>query len=434
MRHTITTLLGGLLIFVFVPLASAQMSDQREQEPWDVHFFGRLQTLGFMQAVKDEFRDNARLYLYLKQARLGVHATYEDVAFDLQLAFGGEEEVRAPSPGVALSLLDLSADIPIRKSLRVRVGQYKVPYGRENIVDEGAMLFSEPSIQYLGSKLGRDVGITLHGYSGSFASALGIFTGGGRDVPIRYIPLDLGFPMVVARVGLNEGIDDDIFTTHQTGFESGSGMAMYVNALYMKDSKVGHSTAFNVKLADKSLFLNSNWNPFIAKRPLEKNEFWQAGFDMAMRMRMPNGSVISGEAEYNYGIFKNPYGKITLSEGRALASYYTKPIELAVRYAFLRPDAGLGVTDGTGKVTQIVDEKLIQEIGFAISYYLKGDWVKLTAELPVYIDVPVATEPNLGAYVLTQQVDQTSVLVAPTNGKVSRQTVVEARMQLQVRF
>ena len=83
------------------------------------------------------------------------------------------------------------------------------------------------------------------------------------------------------------------------------------------------------------------------------------------------------------------------------------------------------------KIFQIVDNKWIQEITMAVSYYLHGNRIKLTAELPIGINVPVATETNLGAYPLMQQPDQTTVIPA---GNVSRQTVVEARLQLQVMF
>ena len=65
----------------------------------------------------------------------------------------------------------------------------------------------------------------------------------------------------------------------------------------------------------------------------------------------------------------------------------------------------------------------------SLSYYLSGNRVKLTAELPVGINIPVAVEPNIGAFPLTQQPDQTTVI---TNGRVERQTIVEARLQLQV--
>ena len=63
--------------------------------------YGRLQTIAFGQYVNDNFANKVRLYLYLKQARFGVSTYYDDVKFDFQAAFGGEEEIKAPSPGGA---------------------------------------------------------------------------------------------------------------------------------------------------------------------------------------------------------------------------------------------------------------------------------------------------------------------------------------------
>jgi hypothetical protein len=439
MRHFIWFLLTALLVLTSLSGLQAFAQERDGLKPASdsgsspLAFYGRLQTLGFLQNLTDHYRDNTRVYLYLKQARLGASATYKDIDFDVQFALGGEDVVKAPSPGVALSLLDLSADIPITKSLRIKAGQFKVPYGRENLTDEGMLQFTDLSIQFLGFKLGRDVGIALHGNSGTFTSIVGVFTGGGRDVPIRYIPIDLGLPMVVARVGINDGLDQNLFNIQQNLVESSSGYALFVNALYTKDSKVGHSTALNVKLDDKSLLMNSNWNPYIGRSPLLKSELWQIGADVEARIS-GNKRGISAEAEFNYGSFKNGYGSLAILGARAQGAYFTNPFEIAGRYALLRPDENFGVRDNLGTVYQIVDSKLMQEITTSVSYYVQGNRVKLTAELPIFINEPVITEPNLGTYPLIQQPDQVTLAGPPTKALVERQTVVEARLQLQVTF
>ncbi len=440
MRYNRWFLLIAALVSAVVILSGGPAFSQEESRSkaaadtgGSLAFFGRLQTLGFLQNLTDHVRDNTRVYLYLKQARFGAKATYKNIDFDFQIALGGEEEVKAPSPGVDLSLLDLSADIPITKSWRLRAGQFKVPYGRENLTDEGLLQFTDLSVQFSGFKLGRDVGLALHGHSGPLTSTVGVFTGGGRDVPIRYIPLDLGFPMVVARIGVNEDLDEDLFSVQQSMLGATSGYSLFLNGLYTKDSKVGHSTALNVKLEDKSLLLNSNWNPYIGKSPLLKSEFWQVGADGAARI-CGREKGISAEGEINYGSFKNGYGSLSLLGGRAQAGYFTNPYEIALRYSVLRPDENFAVRDNTGKFYQIVDPKLIQEITTSISYYVEGNRVKLTAELPVFINEPVITEPNLGTYPLLQQPDQVTLAGPPNKVVVERQTVIEARLQLQVAF
>lgn len=403
-------------------------------EALNIGLYGRLQTIGFIQSLDDQFADSRRMYLYLKQARLGVEGTYEDVLFNMQLAFGPEDEVAAPSPGVGLSLLDLYADFAVTKSFRIRFGQFKVPYGREGLTNAGYLQFNDRSLQFLGSKLGRDVGVAFYAKSGDFASIVGLFTGGGRDIPIRYIPQDLGLPMITTRIGINSNLDIDLFTLKQTMNEKdGSGYAIYVNGLYTKDSRIAHSTALNVKLADKSLLLNSSWNPFIGKRPLTKGEFWQAGGDVAFRTVLKEKVALLGEAELNYSAFKNEYGSLGLTGGRAQIGVDTKPFEVALRYAFLRPDEKLAYVS-SGISYPILNSDMIHEINLGVSYFLRGDRLKLTADLPITIGTPVLTEPGVGAYLLTQQPDQVSFIAAPRNSKVDRQTVVEARLQLQFLF
>ena len=162
----------------------------------------RLQLLGFGQVVDDAFRNDARMYLFLKQGRLSVSGHYGETLFKVQMALGGEAEIKAPNPGVSLDLLDLYADtqLPVL-DLRVRVGQFRTLYSRERLTDSAVLPFADRSIQNLAFRMGRDVGLALHGKSGPVVAGFGVFTGGGRDIPERYLPQNLGIPMVMLRAG-----------------------------------------------------------------------------------------------------------------------------------------------------------------------------------------------------------------------------------------
>src|SRR4029079_16721515 len=85
------------------------------------------------------------------------------------------------------------------------------PYSRERLTDSGVLLFGDRSIQNEAFQVGRDVGATFYTQSGPLVAGLGIFTGGGRDVPTRYLPQTLGVPMVVLRAGFDGGIGEDVF-------------------------------------------------------------------------------------------------------------------------------------------------------------------------------------------------------------------------------
>jgi hypothetical protein len=422
-----------ILIFAAGGFAYAQSTDSSGNVTnQNFSIYGRLQMMGLAQSVLDKVQSDKRIYLFLKQARLGVHSNYDDIKLDFETAFGGEEVVAAPSPGVSLQLLDFSIDVPLAESLRLKVGQFKVPYGREEFEDEGSIMFGDRSIQYNAFVIGRDVGMALYGSSDSYSGTLGVFTGGGRDVPLRYLPEKLGFPMVVLRLGYNDGYDTDPLYLRESGYNMPNGTAIYLNGLYIRDFRIGHSTVLNVKTIDKSLLLDSYWNPYIGVSPLDQGRFWQIGADAAFRQPFAAGWQISGEAEINHGGYTNTYGSLSVTGGRAQLALSSMPYELGIRYAFIIPDSRFAYLASNHQSYHITSDELINEITLGITYYIKGDRLKVTADLPLLFQVPIMDDPVSGSYVLTQQPDQVSYI--STGGNVVRENVVQARLQLQYAF
>jgi hypothetical protein len=162
------------------------------------------------------------------------------------LATGGEDIT--PNTNAALGLLDFSFEVPLIAGTSAKIGQFLVPYGRERLTDDSTMSFGERSVENLGFAWNRDYGVALSGTQDKLAGTLAVMSGGGRDVPQRF-PLETsGFPMIVARVGYNDGIDRDVY--HVSARDNDPGRvksALYGNDLYMKDSLIGHSTVINVR-------------------------------------------------------------------------------------------------------------------------------------------------------------------------------------------
>jgi len=433
MRTIRNIFIGLFIIQISSAVNYAQNSDtEKHESTLEITPYGRLQLLGFAQSLTDNVQKNQRVYIYLKEARLGFYGHDGDTKLDVQFAFGGEDIVVAPSPGVSLQLLDFSIDIPLSSSLRFKAGQFKVPYGREGMTNTGYFSFGDRSILYNAFGMGWDVGFATYGSSGDLTGVVGIFTGGGRDVPIKYLPEKIGIPMVVFRAGINHGYDEDILTTKQTNCNLSSGSAFYINALYTWDSRIGHSTALNVKSSDKSLLLNGNWNPFIAASPLDEGQLWQIGADAAVRTSIDESKTFFAEAELNSGGYNNKYGSIFLVGGRTQFGIHMNPYEIALRYAFVRPDSKFAYRSSTRQLYNIVDKNLIHEITLGATYFLKGDRLKLILDVPLLIQVPVMNDPISGAYVLTQQPDQVSYLAS--GGMINRQNVVQGRIELQYAF
>lgn len=386
-----------------------------------------VQVMGAAQQVDDPVANDQRLYLFMKEARLRATGRYQDVRLNLELALGGEEAVSTQT-GVSLSLLDLNVDLPLRFLPKgvLRVGQFKVPYGREALTSSGDSVFAARSISDLGFRVGRDVGLALTTRPGPLTATFGVFTGGGRDLPQRFLPEQLGVPLFVARVGAGNLDEEDPYALKAARPARGTEGKISLNALFTRDSRVGHSTVFNVKLADKSLLLNPNWNPYLARAPLSQGELWQVGADAVVRGAVGSWRT-SGEAEVDWAGYSNDWGVLHMGGLRVKGGVGRGPIDVSLRYAALFPDAHFA--QGGAPLT---GTSPIHEFTPSLAYRFAGDHLKLVADLPVLLQAPVFTEPNVGAYVGTDLPDQSTVLAS--GGQVARQNVVEGRLLLQARF
>ncbi len=421
---------AAVLVAGMAPAGFGMGHEVVNTDDFNLNIGGRIQEVAYGELLHDPVpgKDNARVYLFLKQARLNLNGRVNGIKYNTEWV-GAAEDVNGSNNG--LTLLDFSFDVPVWKmeSTWFKVGQFKVPYGRESINDEAQFQLVEHSIDYFGFNLGRDVGAAVHTYSGKFAGTFGVFTGGSRDVPLRFLPEHLGIPMLVARMGFNDGLDKDIFTVAQNDLHPERMVsAAYVNAMYLRDTRIGHSTVLQVRTAEKSVLMNTNWNPFLARAPLDRGEFWQGGWDAAARGPMGENKAWSAEAEYNYASYENKYGKLRINGARVQGGLLFGKFEVALRYAVLVPDNNFNKAG-----VQISGRRPIQEIAPAFSYYMRGHDHKIVLDFPVLIDTPVFIENASGSYVSVEQPDQASVIV-PATGRVERQTVPEARLMYQLAF
>lgn len=432
----------GTFVIGFLSHGFGMGHEVANTDNFNMNIGGRIQEVAYGQLLHDPYGDNARVYLFIKQARFRVNGHVDDIKYDMQWV-GAAEDINGSNAG--LTLLDASFDVPLfnLESTWFKVGQFKVNYGRESITDEAQFQFVDRSIDFMGFNLGRDYGAALHTYHNKFAGSLGIFTGGARDVPLRFLPERLGVPMTVLRIGYNDGLDSDIFTVKQNNLKpTRTAKATYINAMYMKDTRIGHSTVLNVRTTEKTLLLNTNWNPFLAQglsagvgssgpNTVDRGAFWQIGWDAAARGPLGN-CAWSVEAEANYAQFENKYGKLHTPGARVQGAIAHNKLEFALRYAIL----GIDNNFKNGGV-KISNGKPVQEVAPAFSYYINGHDHKVVLDFPILINVPIFIENNAGnkdgAYVGTEQPDQVSV-ISGGKGRLEYQTVPEARLMYQLAF
>lgn len=444
MKRTLSILMTAALAAALAPSALALEVVKNDKLKLDIH--GRGQMIGVGQvAVPDPYRDHARVYLFMKQARLGFKGNYEDIKFETQFSFGGEN---TNGSNTDLGMLDFVADLPIKPlgpETSLKVGQFRVPYGREGITDRGYMNFSERSIATMASYQTRDYGLALQRYSGKFAGTMGVFSGGGRNVPQRYLPEVLGVPEVVARLGYNDGVDADIYHVVGTDVDlTRTTKAAYVNALFMQDTIIGHGVVQNLRTIDKNLLIDSNYNPFIIAGPnnaagttggantLQRGRTWFVGGDAVLRHPLANGHLLETEAQVDWGGFYNRYGTIHITSARAQVAYHVKPYQIGVRWAGLMLDKKAGYINGGVKRSPGMGS-VIHEVTPSLTWHIKKHNLKIVADAPLYLNMPVFIEKGVGAYVFASQPGQVTTLTTGGN-TVVRRTVMEGRMMLQFMF
>src|SRR5450755_1055369 len=125
MRHVGKILAAAALLGGLVPL-SASAGAWEDSGLWlnngvsvvntdqnKLDIFGRAQMIGTGEIVPDPKAQHQRIYLFLNEARMGLKGQYSDVfKYEMQMNFGGES---INGSNTDMSLLDMVADIPIRK-------------------------------------------------------------------------------------------------------------------------------------------------------------------------------------------------------------------------------------------------------------------------------------------------------------------------------
>lgn len=134
--------------------------------------------------VPEDDVESSSVDFMIRRARLVVQASgwHDLVELQVQLGFGFLDlDPVAPAP-----LRDAYITISPWRDLNVRVGQMKVPFGRQRIISSGAQQMVDRSLVTGELNLDRDVGLQLFsrdlfGLGGWLGYAVGVFGGDGRN-------------------------------------------------------------------------------------------------------------------------------------------------------------------------------------------------------------------------------------------------------------
>jgi len=426
-----TRLTGGILALIALLLwtlpAAGQDKDQPKNEGPVVHGFIRPDWL--IQNVDDPFRDDLRIYHFLSRTRVYLKGTYEGVRYRVELGLSGPEvEIpvsRSGFWGMPQILQDFYADVPFPgvENVYVRLGQFKVPAGAEGLTYSAYLPFVERSIAQKFVGLLRDYGAALHAYpSENVSLALALQTGLGRSIPNRYLPEVFGFPFVTARVQFGPNQGHDLFRLKPMPSGDELEVRLGANVTYYKDVIAGHSSALNVWNKEKPILLQSGWNPYIARREaghLKAGELLIGGGDIALGYPTAQGALWL-EGQVTYGQYKNDFGDVAVTAVRAQATYSLETVAFGLRYALVQLDELGG---------DAVGDDPIHEVTPMLTYRLQKN-VKIILDGSILLDVPVAVEEGVGAYVLTDHPEE----ITAEGVTIERQNVINLRAAVQINF
>jgi len=407
------------ILFLTLITISANAVEILDKDDAELNLGGRIQSYGVMETLNDKASDNPRIILFVRDTRLRLDGSQNNINYELEVMLGGEADdlINRPNKGDAASkpitalLMDAFGEFKLKDNLSLRAGQFKVPYSRENLTEGADLQFTNRSINHRALNVGRDTGIMLHGSMDNKFGALAILTGGGINQRVRYIPVKMGFPLTALRIGYNT-LDADPLEVKEF-YPDKEGLAIYANALYVKNTKVGHGSVLSMRQHGRS-FLMSGWNPYLSGAYGE--ELTQIGADFAMQ-KMHNDKLFSVGAEFNYGTYDGDAGSLSMSAATARAGLLVNDwLQLGARYSIFIPD----------KEIEFLDNQGVQVIAPAITAHFNKN-LKLKMDLPIMLDAPLGKEEGLGHYNLIYQPGQTYL-------PVERKTAVTGRMILQFAF
>lgn len=125
---------------------------------------------------------NARDRFLIRRARLGVQGQWkEPVSFKLEADFGNNS--LSGKSGYSAQITDVYATYSSSRAFNVRLGQFKTPFGYEQLTSDTKVLTIERSLPNDRLTVGRQVGLGVFGeiLEGKLTYSTGVFNGNGAN-------------------------------------------------------------------------------------------------------------------------------------------------------------------------------------------------------------------------------------------------------------
>ena len=116
--------------------------------------FNSLLKFRYLYLFDDGTEDTSTFQIPVARMSFSGNAFKPEYKYGVELEFAGGDT----------RLLDFFTEYDYRSYAKFRVGQFKVPYSRQQLVSEGNLLFTERSVANDEFNLGRDIGLMFYGY------------------------------------------------------------------------------------------------------------------------------------------------------------------------------------------------------------------------------------------------------------------------------
>jgi phosphate-selective porin OprO and OprP len=285
-------------------------------------------------------------------------------AYTKDLTYQLEVDPRAYASASNKGLVDAWLNYKLLDEVQLKVGQYKVPFLRQQITSDGAQEFVDRSPAVDNMKADYDIGPMLNGKvaNGLAYYYLGWFGGAGQTTGRSN-----NNNLFAARVVVNP-LGDMPYSEADTGYSEKP--LLSIGANYFRNSVVKTGAALDISVpnyAGSGGWLGKGFNKAGLAATNDKFDVDSYGADLAFKWMgmFLQGEYILGQAEAQSN------GNLLRAQGFYTEAGYTlipKTLELALRYSYYDPDR------------DVANNNVTEQIG-AVSYYFNDHKLKIQADV-----------------------------------------------------
>lgn len=312
-------------------------------ESADGNFKTRFRTVGqFLMQVEDEDGGDTVTEFDIQRLRL----IWDGNAFAPWFKYKVQLDIREDS----INLRDLIFDFAYNPLFVPRVGQYKVPFNKEQLVSAFAQQTVNRSILDRQFSPQRDTGISIHGkHGGYFWYHVGVFQGEGRNSDEGDENAADSNILWAGRVMFNPlgtGVK------HQQNFVKQTTIQLGAAIMGLDSDIVGEG---NTALADETDSRNfrSRGGDFAA---IGATDMQMLSWAFDVSLMHPRGNIEASYIGADYDPSGTSQGSVYDQGFRVQAGVFLIPkvLEVAARYAYVDLDDDLGDTDSIWEITPAV--------------------------------------------------------------------------------